>query len=366
MSVAGSHGAAGLRAGVADNANRHRRRARCQRRRNARCRRRRQCRRYRLPATRKMSPTVAPRFDWPMGIARDAALRSKPGKAFGRQRRQIEPLFRLMPEREGQRGSWQQRPSDDSGTCRACRRNCRRGWIGPGRCPACRPPGCRRAWPRRCRPRQGGPSITISSTLSTVGGGRAVGVPLRAQGRAVGVVGRGNQALVFRADLGARAHDPAGKGQDHVGQGAHGEHGGRAASRADVREVHRIRKLPPPTAPGTPVRARTGTRRPSPGCARSAGRRAFWRSASRRRKSAAPCRAPARGAFRPAKAGGAGRGQHALADPVRAAASQFVRADREQQDAMPGRPSGVATAAARRRSRPRSRRRSPRWRSRSS
>src|SRR6266581_408038 len=42
-----------------------------------------------------------------------------------------------------------------------------------------------------------------------------------AQGRAVGIVGRCRQGLVFRTDLGARAHHAAGEGHDHAFDAAH-------------------------------------------------------------------------------------------------------------------------------------------------
>ena len=52
------------------------------------------------------------------------------------------------------------------------------------------------------------------------------------QRRAERVVGRGDQRLVFGADLGARAHDAAGKGHDDVGDLAHGGDAASAAASA--------------------------------------------------------------------------------------------------------------------------------------
>ena len=107
-----------------------------------------------------------------------------------------------------------------------------------------------------------------------------------------------------------------------------------------------MRKLPPPTALRRARRCpRTGTRRPSPGCASSACRRAASRSASRRRNSAAPPPSLIALRRRPCPRSRPCRGgQHALADAVLQLLLQLVRRHGEHAArAMPGRPSGVSS-----------------------
>ena len=152
--------------------------------------------------------------------------------------------------------------ADGSGTARACRRSCR---------------------PRsRARRRAARGSHAGAHARAHRGGDVGFGQPVdddlehadavssaelavdqpRSVGQKASLV-EAHRALVLAADLGARAHDAAGKRHDHVGHARIAATAASAAASAALSVRARSRRLPPPTALLTrPVVSSRRTRRP--------------------------------------------------------------------------------------------------------